>query len=323
MTTNRPGEGFNPLSKRHMSSSSLPNLASTNTARPAVDIPATMGDTDDDELMLLYDDYGDDIYLADRKRDSVIEARLTPEERRQFDDAKIKALQPWIENEAWEAADPSDAHAGEVCPMRFLLKWKRKGDGFEANARVILQGFHLHEVTSVNVDKKSPTLSRLGRSLILQVCAMKGWKLLVADVKSAFLQADDIREQGIRIFGRPTADMSAKLAGFMGLQRGQLLRMCKPAFGDVRAPLQWYKSADRGMTDAWFVKHFLDPCLYMSFRPLESNGKDDFGYMMDGPRPEHDARRHPGLARGRLRGWRRRRDLRAGRHTGRQVGPGR
>ena len=167
-----------------MSSSSLPNLASTNTARPAVDIPATMGDTDDDELMLLYGDYGDDIYLADRKRDSVIEARLTPEERHQFDDAKIKALQPWIENAAWEAADPSDAHAGEVCPMRFLLKWKRKGDGFEANARVILQGFHLHEVTSVNVDKNSPTLSRLGRSLILQVCAMKGWKLLVADVRS-------------------------------------------------------------------------------------------------------------------------------------------
>ena len=161
--------------------------------------------------------------------------------------------------------------------MRFLLKWKRKGDGFEANARVILQGFHLHEVTSVNVDKNSPTLSRLGRSLILQVCAMKGWKLLVADVKSAFLQVDDIREQGIRIFGRPTADMSAKLAGLMGLQRGQLLRMCKPAFGDVRAPLQWYKSADRGMTDAWFVKHFLDPCLYMSFRPLENGEKDDFG----------------------------------------------
>ena len=100
--------------------------------------------------------------------------------------------------------------------------------------------------------------------------------------RRAFLQADDIREQGIRIFGRPTADMSAKLAGLMGLQRGQLLRMCKPAFGDVRAPLQWYKSAYRGMTDAWFVKHFLDPCLYMSFRPLESNEKDDFGYMMDG-----------------------------------------
>ena len=134
------------------------------------------------------------------------------------------------------------------------------------------------------MDKNSPMLSRLGRSLIMQVCATRGWKLLVADVKSAFLQADDIREQGIRIFGRPTADMTAKLAGLMGLQRGQLLRMCKPAFGDVRAPLQWYKPANRAMNTALFVKHFLDPCIYMSFRPLRDGETDDFGYEVDGQR---------------------------------------
>ena len=145
--TLRRGEGLNPLSKRHMSSSSLRNLAELD-CRDAAEIPATMGDTDDEDLLLLYDD-GEEIYPADRKRDSVIEARLTKDERRQFDEAKIKALQPWIDNEAWEAADPSEAHAGEVCPMRFLLKWKRTADGYEANARVILQGFHLHEVTSV------------------------------------------------------------------------------------------------------------------------------------------------------------------------------
>eukprot|EP00959_Pyramimonas_sp_CCMP1952_P165307 3455641-Pyramimonas_sp.AAC.1 len=68
---------------------------------------------------------------------------------------------PWIENQAWQAVNESTADAGEICPMRFLLKWKIKDGVREANARVILQGFHLEEVTSTNVEKASPTLTRL------------------------------------------------------------------------------------------------------------------------------------------------------------------
>ena len=96
--------------------------------------------------------------------------------------------------------------------MRFLLKWKMKDGVREASARVILQGFHLEEVTSKNVEKASPTLTRLARYLILLILCQQSWKMVAADVKSAFLQAKDIREQGVRIFSRPTPDIRRRLA---------------------------------------------------------------------------------------------------------------
>ena len=56
---------------------------------------------------------------------------------------------------------------------------------------MILQGFKHKDVVTGEVIKESPTLSRLGRFTIFLILTMNNWKFFTADVKSAFLQADD------------------------------------------------------------------------------------------------------------------------------------
>ena len=194
------------------------------------------------------------------------EKKLTVEERKQFDEAKDKALMVWIDNQAWKAAPMEQVRDGEMVPARFLQRWKKSEEGVVANARVIIQGFRHKDVMNEKLETESPTLSRLGRFLILNMLVHKKWKAFSADVKSAFMQADQIDEE-TRIYIKPSADMRRRLERLMGLKHDEVLRAIKPAFGDVRAPRQWNDSADRVMTqEIKMVRHPLDRCVYMSTR---------------------------------------------------------
>ncbi len=87
----------------------------------------------DDDL----DGASEHIYLANKE--DIVKCRLTPEQRRHFIAAKDDALQPWIDNAAWEPVAAEEARSGESCPLRFLLKWKVKDGEQMANARVNFQ----------------------------------------------------------------------------------------------------------------------------------------------------------------------------------------
>ena len=198
--------------------------------------------------------------------ESFDERKLSPEDKKAFDKAKDAALMVWIENKAWKAVDESEAGDGEIVPARFLQRWKPTADGQVANARVILQGFRHIDVLSENLVRESPTLSRLGRMTILVWAVHRGWKVWCADIKSAFTQADSI-DESTRIFVKPTSDMRRRLERLMGLQQHQILKATKPAFGDVRAPRQWFDTADSYLVNNLkLVSHPLDRCLYMSLR---------------------------------------------------------
>ena len=94
-------------------------------------------DEEDDLMYVLLAENDEFVYLAGKgKPGDIIEKRLSPEERKEFDRAKDEALMPWIENMAWEPADSSEADPGECCPIRFLLKWKVKDGVRKANARI-------------------------------------------------------------------------------------------------------------------------------------------------------------------------------------------
>ena len=141
---------------------------------PAIDIDATMeslsalprapsGDSDDslnilEEYYVLELSDADEVFVASqKKKPDVAMSRLSPHERNQFFDAKRSALDKQTQNGAWSPAPRSEAPAGTLVPMRFLLKWKTRPDGnTEANARVLFQGFKLAEVTSAPLDTQSP-----------------------------------------------------------------------------------------------------------------------------------------------------------------------
>ena len=97
---------------------------------------------------------------------------MTPEERAKFDVAKNDALKAFVDTGAWEFFPAEQANPEECCPLRYLLKWKFKNGVFEANARVLFQGFHHKDVLEKNLDKDAPTLSRRGRNFIYCVCAI-------------------------------------------------------------------------------------------------------------------------------------------------------
>ena len=201
------------------------------------------------------------------------ERHLTAEEKKLFDAAKNKALMVWIENSAWKAVDATEAAEGEVVPARFLQRWKRISDGPQANARVIIQGFKHKDVLEKQLETESPTLSRIGRMLIYVMATHRRWKLFSADVKSAFMQANSI-DDCTRIYVKPTNDMRRRLERLMGLQHHQILKATKPAFGDVRAPRQWFDTADGVMIhNLIFYHHPLDRCVFLSAR--EACAEDD------------------------------------------------
>ena len=194
------------------------------------------------------------------------EKKLTAEEKKQFDDAKDKALMVWIDNQASKAAPMEQVRDGEMVPARFLQRWKKTEQGTVANARVIIQGFRHKDVMNEKLETEAPTLSRLGRFLVMTMLVHKRWKAFSADVKSAFMQADQIDED-TRIYIKPSADMRRRLERLMGLKHDEVLRALKPAFGDVRAPRQWNDSADKVMTqEIKMMRHPLDRCVYMSTR---------------------------------------------------------
>ena len=59
----------------------------------------------------------------------------------------------------------------------------------------------------------------------------------------------------------------------MGLRDHQVLKATKPAFGDVRAPRQWYQTADHYLIEELLmIHHPLDRCIYLSTRAAT---KDD------------------------------------------------
>ena len=56
------------------------------------------------------------------------EKRLTLEEKKQFDEAKDRALMVWIDNQAWKAAPMEQVRDGEMVPAPFLQRWKEDGE---------------------------------------------------------------------------------------------------------------------------------------------------------------------------------------------------
>ena len=230
------------------------------------------------ELLLAEED---EVFMM-KNANTLVWARLSDDEKVQFNAAKDEALRPWIENNAFEGVDKTMPEAGQLCPLRYLLKWKVKDGKKKANARVILQGFKHRDVLSGEIAKESPTLTRLGRMVIFMISAMKHWPLWLGDVKSAFLQSEDIRSEGVHLYGKPPVDMEQRLVRLQVMKPGQVLLMKKPAFGDVRAPKLWNNRITNSMKDKGWIQHALDPCLFMSYRKFQEGDDEHEAFEKDG-----------------------------------------
>ena len=82
---------------------------------------------------------------------------------------------------------------------------------------------------SQQLDTDTPTRRHLARHMLLQCTSTKHWKVFVADVKSALLQAGDIvDEYTLRIFGVRNANIGKRPERIMGLGRDEIFQMRNP-----------------------------------------------------------------------------------------------
>ena len=262
-------DGLPPLKRTRPEYSTLVPPAGT----PAVDVPVL----DDSFDMVLLAEFDDEIYLVKANSGELIWSRLNKDEQELFQVAKSDAVQIFVDNGAWQPIHKSKCEPAQSAPLRFLLKWKAADGGTRtASARVIWQGFKHEDATSKVLDKESPTLSRLGRNFILMIAAIKEWALFVADVKSAFLQADEV-EAHVKNYGIPTREMQR----FLGIDEDTYVHMVKPMFGDPMAPRRWNDTFFKELRAVQLRQHRMDKCVWFALTDADNQLDGILGIHVD------------------------------------------
>ena len=119
-------------------------------------------------------------------------AQLSMDEKVNFDMAQAKELSNVLSSKALRSLTESEE--AEVDPTKVMdMCWVLtvKGDG-SAKARLVVLGFQMAGLGEIPT--AAPTMSRVTRSLLLTLCANKGYRLKAGDVTSAFLQAEESLE---------------------------------------------------------------------------------------------------------------------------------
>ncbi|CAE8626700.1 unnamed protein product [Polarella glacialis] len=214
---------------------------------------------DDDEIL--------DAWIA-KGRNEIRYNQLSKNEQRLYD---IAILDEWksilVDNNAVIVIEPNEAaRIRRAMPERVIrsrLVLTRKmledvpegGENWKAKARWCVLGFEDPDATEVG--RASPTVAVGTLYLHLQLAACMRWKIKLADVKTAFLNsAPQTRELYAEA---PSGDK-------LPIPSGSLIKLIKPLYGQVDAPLQWHRELQRFLTEGCGMKQSrLDPCKYMLF----------------------------------------------------------
>ena len=205
---------------------------------------------------------------AKKQRAEVKLSSLTWKEKQEFDAAKQKEIQSWLDTKTVAAILRNKIPQENIMRCRWILSWKNPETNShvssdnqnaqiprKAKARIVVLGYEdpmLHEI-----ERDSPTLTKLSRTLILQFAASQNLDIGSCDIKAAFLRgsADDQRILAIE----PLKEMRES----MNLKDGEICQLLKGAYGRVDAPLLWHKELTKGLLELGFIQSPFDPCLYM------------------------------------------------------------
>ena len=199
---------------------------------------------------------------AKRQRAEVKLKDLTPEQAEEFELAKIKEVNQWLDTGTVRAILRNRIPESNILRSRWILTWKeideieaaQLGQDRKAKARLVVLGFEDPDLTEIPRD--SPTLQKESRSLIFQYCASRAWQIQSFDIKTAFLRGS---RRDDRILGvEPPVELRKK----MGLTDDQVCELLKSAYGLVNAPYLWYQELKESLLEIGFQMSPLDPCLF-------------------------------------------------------------
>ena len=129
---------------------------------------------------------------------------------------------------------------------------------FTAKARWCLQG-HLDPDLTEKAQSgmlQSPTLSQMGRTLLMQLLSSNGWELQLGDIKGAFLEAGPLPDRYRPLYAHQPP------GGIPGIPSESVIEVIGNVYGQNDAPVAWYKTFDASAIEIGWSRSKFDPCLY-------------------------------------------------------------
>jgi hypothetical protein len=208
------------------------------------------------------------IWLAKKleKSKEVTWSRLTLDQKKDFDLAQAKELSQVATSRALRNLTKDEEinlDYNRIMNMRWVLTFKGNG---AAKARLVILGFQAHNICEV--ETSSPTMGKVGRNMLLALCAALNLKLQAGDVTSAFLQTDESLEgQDLYVWAPP------ELATFFGgdPRDPRALKVLKAFYGLAHSPRKWWETVVAAMKRSGWKALLGDKCLFILQE--EINGK--------------------------------------------------
>ena len=208
---------------------------------------------------------------------------MTSDEKIAFAEAAKQAWAVWEENDAIEILTPEESDEvrkrlkackedSRILTPRYVftdrhesLRTAQNPLPLKARARVIVPGYK--DVFSFALRKDAPTGSRISQHLLFIYTAHNSkrhpepkdcWRLMSADVKSAFLKGDAYMEGTRELFLENVKGDDPKLP--FG---NQLAKIRKGVFGLADAPRQWYLKLNQSFLEAGWERSVIDYACWM------------------------------------------------------------
>ena len=204
-----------------------------------------------------------------KKGAEVVLRKLLPHEQQQFDEAMKKEIDSFLSSDAVQICSAAGIPEERIMQMRWIYTWKVVTDsagnetGKRAKARLIIKGFQ--DPRLLHLPRESPTLSTLGRNMLLTCAARKHFPVASGDIKTAFLQGGKTELQD-ELYGMPPPEVRTALS----MKDNEILRIAKAIYGLLNAPKRWFESLSTFLIDDGWIPHSLDKCLY---KRIDENNK--------------------------------------------------
>ncbi|CAE7892802.1 RE2, partial [Symbiodinium necroappetens] len=184
---------------------------------------------------------------------------LTLDKKKEFDGAMAKEISNVIRNcavRALAAKEKEKLDIRRIMKMRWVLTFKSDG---RAKARLVVLGYQ--SPTLVESQASSPTLSKLGKMLILSIVANNSWMLESADVSSAFLQSlQDMEKEDLFVYA--PAELAAAY-GADGTEDSTVLKLTRAFYGLCSAPKSWYDTVTATLRNSGWRPLEFDKCFFI------------------------------------------------------------
>lgn len=180
---------------------------------------------------------------------------------KEMQEAIQKEWQSWIDCDAAVLVDVKEVPEGKKAMRSRVAKTFKKETvegrdtgNTKCKARLCLLGFEDPRIGHIQTE--SPTISRTGLRVCLQILANKGWKALSGDVRTAFLQGMELEEP---VYAMVNEDLK--------LPKGKAIKVLKGVYGLVDAPRLWCKKVVQDMKALGAKQSELDPAMFTWHKP--------------------------------------------------------